>query len=115
MQGADLFAELPLAQSTVSEHLRILRDAGVVSSRSVGTSAVYCLHSEVLSEFAAAGRWTGVRSACLCVREGLLMTESVSKRLSFLDCYLTLWIFLAMALGVAVGAVFSAVPEFIGV
>ncbi len=43
-RGADLFAELPLAQSTVSEHLRILRDAGVVSSRPVGTSAVYCLH-----------------------------------------------------------------------
>jgi len=52
-RGADLFAELPLAQSTVSEHLRILRDAGVVSSRPVGASAVYCLHPEVLSEFAA--------------------------------------------------------------
>ena len=42
------------------------------------------------------------------------MAQGVAKRLSFLDRYLTLWIFLAMLLGVAAGALFKSVPEFIG-
>ncbi|MFA5844628.1 MAG: ACR3 family arsenite efflux transporter [Coriobacteriia bacterium] len=42
------------------------------------------------------------------------MTESVAKKLGFLDRYLTLWIFLAMAVGVGAGAMFEAVPDFIG-
>jgi ACR3 family arsenite transporter len=42
------------------------------------------------------------------------MTESVAKKLSFLDRYLTLWIFLAMALGVAAGALIPEIPAFIG-
>jgi arsenite transporter len=41
------------------------------------------------------------------------MTASITKKLSFLDRYLTLWIFLAMGLGVAAGALIPAIPEFI--
>lgn len=42
-RGAEVFSEIPLAQSTISEHLRVLKEAGLVSSHPVGTSMVYCL------------------------------------------------------------------------
>jgi ArsR family transcriptional regulator, arsenate/arsenite/antimonite-responsive transcriptional repressor len=52
-RGADMFRELPLAQSTVSQHLAILREAGVIVSHSVGQASVYCLAPDVLQLFSA--------------------------------------------------------------
>ena len=46
--------------------------------------------------------------------KGTPMAEGVAKRLSFLDRYLTLWIFLAMGVGVGAGALVPAIPTFIG-
>jgi DNA-binding transcriptional ArsR family regulator len=48
-RGADVFAELPLAQSTVSQHIAKLKDAGVIRSTPRGTSMVYCLESSVVA------------------------------------------------------------------
>jgi ArsR family transcriptional regulator len=50
-RGHEVFSELPLAQSTVSEHLRVLKEAGLVQSHPVGTAMVYCLIPSVLDEF----------------------------------------------------------------
>ncbi len=41
------------------------------------------------------------------------MRDGIARRLSFLDRYLTLWIFLAMAIGVAAGYLISGVDTFI--
>ena len=41
------------------------------------------------------------------------MTESVIRKLSFLDLYLTLWIFLAMFVGVLLGYLVPGVQNLI--
>jgi ArsR family transcriptional regulator len=49
--GTEVFAELPLAQSTVSQHLRVLKDAGIIASHPVGSGSVYCLVPGLLNDF----------------------------------------------------------------
>ena len=45
--------ELPLAQSTVSEHLRILKDAGLIRSSQDGPRIGYCINYEMLRKLKA--------------------------------------------------------------
>jgi ArsR family transcriptional regulator len=44
----DLVDELPLAQSTVSEHLKVLKDAGIVRGTIEGPNRCYCLEPEAI-------------------------------------------------------------------
>jgi ArsR family transcriptional regulator len=49
----DLVRGLPLAQSTVSEHLRILREAGLVRGENGGKRPCYCLDREAVRQLGA--------------------------------------------------------------
>ena len=49
----DIVGELPLAQSTVSEHLRILRSAGLVQANEKGPRVSYCIVPTALKRFKA--------------------------------------------------------------
>lgn len=69
-RGAEVFSELPLAQSTISEHLRILKDAGLVTSQPVGTSMVYCLVPTVLSDFQETVRGLAAATTCSTAMKG---------------------------------------------
>lgn len=42
---------VPLAQSTVSQHLRELKNAGLIQGRISGPKSCYCVHWGVMDEF----------------------------------------------------------------
>ncbi len=47
----DIVERLPLAQSTVSQHLKVLKDAGLIEGTIDGPRTCYCLDREALAEF----------------------------------------------------------------
>jgi ArsR family transcriptional regulator len=47
-QCIDLTREVDLAQSTVSEHLRVLKEAGLIEQCGPGPRSGYCLRREAL-------------------------------------------------------------------
>lgn len=47
----DIVAHLPLAQSTVSQHLKVLRQAGLVAGEVEGTARSYYLSEETIRWF----------------------------------------------------------------
>lgn len=46
----DITDELPLAQSTISQHLKVLREAGIIHGEIDGVKTCYCLNPEVVAE-----------------------------------------------------------------
>lgn len=49
----DIVSALPLAQATVSQHLKVLRDAGLICGTIEGPATCYCLCEEGLAWFKA--------------------------------------------------------------
>jgi ArsR family transcriptional regulator len=47
----DIVDALPLAQATVSQHLKVLRDAGVICGTIEGPAMCYCLDCENMAWF----------------------------------------------------------------
>ena len=47
----DLVELLPLSQSTVSQHLKELKNCGLINSAVKGTSSIYSLNKIILKEF----------------------------------------------------------------
>jgi ArsR family transcriptional regulator len=50
---SQIVGEIPLAQSTVSEHLRILKDAGLIRSNHDGPRIGYCIDNNALRRLKA--------------------------------------------------------------
>jgi ArsR family transcriptional regulator len=50
---SQIVGEIPLAQSTVSEHLRILKEAGLIRSSQDGPRIGYCINYEALRKLKA--------------------------------------------------------------
>lgn len=49
----DLVNELPLAQPTISQHLKELKNAGIIQGNVSGTSICYCLNQDKIMELDA--------------------------------------------------------------
>jgi ArsR family transcriptional regulator len=47
--GGEVFHALPLAQSTISQHLGVLKRAGLVRATRQGTRMLYCITDEPLT------------------------------------------------------------------
>lgn len=47
----DIVEQLPLAQSTVSQHLKVLKEAGLIRGNVVGTRTMYSLNQNGLNNF----------------------------------------------------------------
>lgn len=47
----DIVEILPIAQATTSQHLKVLREAGLIKGTANGTATSYCLHDENIGWF----------------------------------------------------------------
>ncbi|MFY7944524.1 MAG: ArsR/SmtB family transcription factor [Crocinitomicaceae bacterium] len=48
--GTELNQAIPLAQPTISQHLRELKEAGIIKGRIEGTGVCYCINLETIEK-----------------------------------------------------------------
>jgi DNA-binding transcriptional ArsR family regulator len=53
----DIVNELPLSQPTVSQHLKELKNAGIIQGSVEGTAICYCLNPETIQRIYERIRW----------------------------------------------------------
>ena len=46
----DIVEQVPLSQSTISQHLKALKEAGIIKGNVEGVSVCYCINEEVWEE-----------------------------------------------------------------
>lgn len=63
MSVGQLAADLPISRPAVSQHLRVLRDAGLVRARAVGTRRLYGVDPSGIN--AVRAYWEGLWSQAL--------------------------------------------------
>lgn len=61
----DLVEVLPLSQATVSQHLKAMKEAGIIKGNIEGKYTCYCLDAEVCGQLSA-----GFTSLMACVKSG---------------------------------------------
>ncbi|MEM1120452.1 MAG: metalloregulator ArsR/SmtB family transcription factor [Bacteroidota bacterium] len=61
----DIVDEIPLAQSTISQHLKALKKVGIIHGEVEGTSTCYCINPKVWQEMKGIlGQFFGSFSCC---------------------------------------------------
>ena len=65
----DLAKELPVSRPAVSQHLKVLSDAGLVTARAEGTRRVYSIRREGLEELRTWARKPGAKALTKVVKE----------------------------------------------
>ena len=75
----EIVDKIPLAQATVSQHLKALKEAGLIRGEIEGPAVCYCVNPEVLDEMEAAIT-SYLTSMCCSSRCGITnQTEEDSK------------------------------------
>lgn len=64
----DLIEEIGLAQSTISQHLKVLKNCGIIQGEIAGTRVCYCIETQ---------KWSRLK---------MLLSEFLNQNLTEMDC-----------------------------